>query len=233
MLSYKEALLRHHQEWEGCKLCSLEKSRYQVVRGTGAVPADIAIVGDFPSAAEDSAGKAGLGLSTNLVSYGLEMSGISIEEVFHTKLLSCRPPAGGEISKKQISTCLPRLKNELYVVNPALIISLGSIAGTALLGRSVQLLEQAGKLRPITVKAGLGTFKTALLPLYSPMYILLQTEQIKEEIGNETFLSIHAAIEGLRAWQRLKGEVNDETSESNESKHRSNDHPTTTEATNR
>ena len=171
-LDARRPLSSLHEQWSTCQSCALGKQRLAAgrnfVHGIGSTRT-IMFIGDGPD--EDAeivgapfVGSAGGILRTLLARFGLR-------EYYITNLVACRSCVpqtnsygkpvmrrGGELMYKDepplpahCAACRPRLNEEIYLVDPTVIVGLGSKACEVLTGRPANLDRDSGEARPIAI----------------------------------------------------------------------------------
>jgi uracil-DNA glycosylase family 4 len=85
-------------------------------------------MGQFPGKEEDRSGHPMQGIARELTRWALGVAGLEWDQVFFSNVLGCKPPTG---SAKQayIKACTARVEELILIGNPAIIISMGSVAG--------------------------------------------------------------------------------------------------------
>lgn len=172
-------------EWQQCTRCELGERR-QLTRGKfvwgEGQPRGILFLGEGPEQDEERTGRPFVGEEEeNIVRQIVQKLGIEPISYF-THIVSCRScvhdtSAGGEplffqhngkkypkyrdqpAAEAQIQACKPRLYEEIYLVDPLIIIALGAKAATALTNRTVSLVKEAGAEQEITIP---GVMRTAV-----------------------------------------------------------------------
>lgn len=140
----KEGLLEEiKQEVERCTLCPLSKNRTRTVFGEGDPDAFIMFIGEAPGEDEDRSGRPFVGKAGQLLTKILLSVGIKREEVYIANMVKCRPPGNRTPTLEEIEICFPYLEAQIAVVNPSVIVTLGSISTGYLLGTK----EPMSKLR--------------------------------------------------------------------------------------
>lgn len=140
-----------------CRRCRLAESRTQTVLGVGDLDAAWVFVGEAPGAEEDRRGEpfvgaAGKLLDNMLAAIGLERG----RNVYIANVVKCRPPNNRNPEPDEIAACAPYLDRQIELVSPRLIVALGKVAATRLLGREVSIASLRGKVwdyrgRPVVV----------------------------------------------------------------------------------
>lgn len=179
MPDYRFTLQDIENVWSTCKGCDLGVRRHEVggnfVFGEGH-PNGIMFIGEGPGATEEAEGRPFVGRSGTVLREIIRR--LNIEDCSYiTNVVTCRscaPAYNGEgrpIMRRdrntgeyyplirdeepnplQIATCLPRLHEEIYLVDPKIIVTLGSSAAKTLIkGRSFSIMSERGKLREISI----------------------------------------------------------------------------------
>jgi DNA polymerase len=131
-----------------CQACALCEGRRHAVAGGGHLPADWMVVGDALSDAEDEQGQVFVGDEGLLLDNMLRAVGRSRHEAgpnaaYVTTALKCRPLIGQKPADADIAQCANYLKRQVALVQPRVIVLMGSLATQAVLGST----EPLGRLR--------------------------------------------------------------------------------------
>jgi len=133
-----------------CAKCpNLARTRTQTVFGVGNIDAQIMFVGEAPGADEDQQGEPFVGKAGQLLTRIIETMGLKRSDVFIANVLKCRPdmPAGSTGNRRptttEMQTCLPYLRAQIEIIQPTVLVALGSVAMEGLLGA----VEPMGRLR--------------------------------------------------------------------------------------
>lgn len=112
-----------------CTKCALSKSRENPVFGQGPTDAGIFIIGEGPGAEEDKQGKPFVGKSGQLLDKILAACNFNREEhVFIGNIVKCRPPENRVPAPEEKNMCMPYLMKQIEMIDPKIIILLGSTA---------------------------------------------------------------------------------------------------------
>lgn len=111
-----------------CKKCKLYKSAINSVPGSGNSEAQILLIGEAPGAKEDTLGLPFVGNSGKLLDKLLALISVNRSDVFICNILKHRPPNNRDPLSEEIKVCTPYLKNQLQVIEPKVIITLGRFA---------------------------------------------------------------------------------------------------------
>ena len=128
-----------------CKKCRLCNSRTKVVIGTGNKNAKIMFIGEGPGADEDSQGIPFVGKAGQLMNKAFEGIGIKREDVYITNIVKCRPPQNRNPEKEEAQSCKEYLDTQIKLINPEIIILLGSVALKNILGQEYGITASRGK----------------------------------------------------------------------------------------
>src|SRR6202044_3550034 len=121
-----------------CTLCPLAAGRTQVVFGVGSPTADLLFVGEGPGREEDLAGEPFVGRSGKLLDrLMLEEIGLTRAECYIANVVKCRPPNNRDPAPNEIASCRPYLEEQIQLIDPSVIITLGNFS-TKLLLESTQ-----------------------------------------------------------------------------------------------
>ena len=134
----------HDRAVKGCTACPLHAHRGHPVVGDGPRDARLVVVTDVPRRHEDVHGQALAGSRRNVLDEALLHAGIDPATVRRTSVVRCRPPDDRAPATREVATCSAHLSGELGLVMPEVIVSLGQLATSVLLGRSVPLERVAG-----------------------------------------------------------------------------------------
>ena len=123
-----------------CAQCPLHATRTKAVPGEGASSARIMLIGEAPGREEDQRGQPFVGAAGRFLDEVLAGSGVNRGDLFITNTVKCRPENNRPPRKREVDTCTSLyLFEQIELINPALIMLLGSVATKKLLGvNSVQ-----------------------------------------------------------------------------------------------
>lgn len=172
--SYKQELLNKlYEPYKKCIQCPLgTMGRKNVVFGQGNADATIMFIGEGPGQEEDNQGLPFVGRSGKLLNKILEALNTSREEVFITNIVKCRPPNNRKPTPIESQICKKLLLiNQIRIIRPAIICTLGSAA--------IQGLLSNYDLKISGIRGSLLSFEgTPVLPTYHPAYILRNPKEL-------------------------------------------------------
>lgn len=128
-----------------CKKCKLCTNRKNIVFGTGNKNADIMFIGEGPGADEDAQGIPFVGKAGKLMNKAFEGLEINRGNVYIANIVKCRPPNNRVPEKDEAVACLDYLRNQVILVNPKIIVLLGSTALKNILGEQYKITASRGK----------------------------------------------------------------------------------------
>ena len=177
----REALKELLTQARGCTRCAeLAATRTSVVFGAGNADADLMFVGEAPGANEDLQGLPFVGAAGKLLEKLLGEIGLSRAEVFIANVLKCRPPGNRDPRPGEIENCTPYLIQQVELVQPRVICTLGNFATKLLRGDPAGITRVHG--RPEVHVIGMHT--TRLYPIYHPaaaLYTPRTMETLRED----------------------------------------------------
>jgi DNA polymerase len=154
------------EQARGCVKCKLAGlGRTQVVFGMGDADADLMFVGEGPGAEEDKQGLPFVGRSGKLLDkLILEELGVTRDRVYIANVVKCRPPNNRDPEADEIDTCRPWLEQQIDVIDPRVIVTLGKFAAQLLLDTKDGITRLRGRVYPFGERS--------LVPTVHPAYAL-------------------------------------------------------------
>ncbi len=140
------ALQRLHAEIGDCTRCPLAYAgRHTIVFGEGDPNATLMFVGEGPGADEDESGRPFVGKAGQLLNNMITAMGLEREAVYIANIVKCRPPGNRTPEFVEATTCSQFLLRQIDIVQPRIIVALGSTAATYLLGVRQSLASLRGQ----------------------------------------------------------------------------------------
>ena len=176
-LELPNSMIKLQKQIQNCHLCSLSKSRSNVVLGEGKEQADIMFVGNMPLEMEDATGKIFLGRGGEMLTAMIEkVLGLKRSEVYITNLLKCHPLASQGLHETQFHTCKAYLFKEIELVKPKIIITLGKEPYHYLTNDTSDVKE---------IRGNVSTNENyTLIPTYHPNFLLKNPSFKREVLGD-------------------------------------------------
>ena len=108
-----------------CEKCRLCKTATNGVPGEGNPDSEIIFVGEAPGANEDQQGRPFVGRAGMLLEFMLNQIGYKREDVWIGNIVKHRPPENRDPLPDEIEACKPYLTNQIEIISPKLIVTLG------------------------------------------------------------------------------------------------------------
>ena len=155
--------------------CNLKDNSKKLVMGSGDVDSSIMLVGEAPGKIEDSSGYPFQGDVGSLLKKMLSAINIDLEKVYLTYSINFRPPEDRKPTAQEIKRYSVFLKEHISIINPKIVILLGSTAMEAVTGLTNRISNERGEWKEIIIKD-----KTLpLIITYSPSYLIRFPENKK------------------------------------------------------
>lgn len=149
------------------------------VFGQGPVQPFLVLIGEAPGAEETKAGRPFVGKAGKQLDELLELAHIPRGDVFITNAVKYRPVTVSERSvrnrtpdKHEIMASLPLLREELLLLRPTCIATLGNVPLFAVMALCHMGKGTIGALHGKPVDVELDTMRTMLFPLYHPAGVI-------------------------------------------------------------
>jgi uracil-DNA glycosylase family 4 len=146
-----------------CTRCRLSAGRTQVVFGDGTGRSGIMFIGEGPGFHEDKQGLPFVGAAGQLLNRLLGEIGLSREDVYICNVIKCRPPGNRDPLPDEIESCAPWLEEQIRLVNPRVIVTLGNFATRVILDRPVSISRVRGQKQIVGGRVVIPTFHPAAI----------------------------------------------------------------------
>jgi len=173
-------LVELYEQVQVCTRCPLHETRNKAVFGAGNADAGLMFVGEAPGAEEDRQGLPFVGRAGQLLNELLQGIGMSREDVFIANVLKSRPPGNRDPQPLEIEACRPYLFEQVRLIEPRVVCTLGNFATKLLSGSPVGIT----KVRGTPQVHQLGQRTVFLLPLFHPA-AALRTPAVKETLRGD------------------------------------------------
>ena len=171
--------------------CDLKKNASKIVFGDGNIRSPIMIVGEGPGQKEDELGKPFVGDAGALLNKMLKAIKIEREKIYITNVVNYRPPNNRKPEKSEINRYSEYLKEHISIIDPQILILMGSTAMEALFGGNKRISKERGQWKEIIIKH--KTYKSIIT--FHPAYLLRPPDQKK--CSWEDLKIIHKKIDEL------------------------------------
>ncbi len=157
------------------KNCDLKKNAKNLVFADGNINSKIMIIGEGPGANEDLEGKPFVGRAGKLLDKMLASIKLDRRKVYISNVVNYRPPENRKPTEEEIKRYLPFLKSHIEIINPKILVLLGSTALNALIGDEVVISKARGKW----IQQEVGAVNLWIIASFHPAFLMRQPEQKK------------------------------------------------------
>ena len=155
------------------KNCELKKNSTNIVFSDGNPNAKIMIVGEGPGANEDLEGVPFIGKTGELLDKMLLSINLGRDNVYITNVVNYRPPENRNPTTEEIARYLPYLTKHIEIIDPKILILLGSSALNAVVGDEQKISEIRGKW----INKKIGKCSTSVIVSFHPAFLMRQPDQ--------------------------------------------------------
>ena len=155
--------------------CNLKISSKNLVLGDGDIDSPIMLIGGAPGELEDNSGHSFQGDVGALLKKMLQAINIKIEKIYLTYSVNFRPSGDKKPTTQEIKRYSVFLKEHISIINPKIVILMGSTAMEAVTGLNNKVSNERGKWKEIILK-------NKTLPIiitFSPSYLIRYPENKK------------------------------------------------------
>ena len=181
-----------------CYECALWQGRTCTVPGDGNPQAEIMFVGEGPGEQEDSQGLPFVGRSGEMLTRTLLDIGLNREDVYIANMVKCRPPGNRNPSPEEVEKCRPYLEKQIELIEPKLIVPLGKVAASYLLGREIKITKERGFIDVLPFNTDI-----LLLIAYHPSYVIRNRKSKVERDFREDLKAARNIVYGESANDEL------------------------------
>ena len=155
-----------------CRRCGLCGSRTKIVFGVGDPDARLMFVGEGPGHDEDVQGIPFVGRAGQLLTDIIRAMGLTREQVYIANVVKCRPPENRTPEPDEIASCAPFLEKQIEIIGPKVIVALGAVAASALVGATGGISKIRGQFREYR--------GIPLMPTFHPAYLLRSPDKKRD-----------------------------------------------------
>ena len=163
------------KEIENIENCELKKNASKIVFSDGDYKSKIMIVGEGPGQKEDQEGKPFVGDAGILLNKMLKAINIERNQVYITNVVNYRPPNNRKPEPPEVSRYSEFLRKHISIIDPKILILMGSTAMESLLGSKIKISKERGNWKEIIINQ--KTYLTMIT--FHPAYLLRQEDQKK------------------------------------------------------
>jgi len=170
-----EKLNKLKNKIKNIKNCDLKNSATNIVFGDGNISSKIMFIGEGPGAQEDAEGIPFVGRAGKLLDKMLESIKLNRSKIYISNVVSYRPPLNRRPTEIEIKRYLPFLKEHIEIINPKILVLLGSTALNTLIGNEVVISKARGKW----IQRKIGLANPWIIASFHPAFLMRQPEQKK------------------------------------------------------
>tara|TARA_B100000886_G_scaffold30383_1_gene19076 strand:- start:873 stop:1568 length:696 start_codon:yes stop_codon:yes gene_type:complete len=157
------------------KNCNLQKNAKNIVFSDGNPKSKIMLIGEAPGANEDQEGLPFVGRAGMLLDKMLAAIKLDRKNVYISNIINYRPPDNRRPTEEEIKQYLPFISKHIEIINPKILVLLGSTAMNALIGKDVVISKMRGKW----FEKKFGNCKTSVIITFHPAFLMRQPAQKK------------------------------------------------------
>ena len=157
------------------KKCDLRKNAKNIVFSDGNPKSKIMLIGEAPGANEDDEGLPFVGRAGMLLDKMLTAINLDRKKVYISNIINYRPPENRRPTDEEIKRYLPFITKHIEIINPKILVLLGSTAMNALIGNDVVISKMRGKW----IEKEFGNCKTSVIITFHPAFLMRQPAQKK------------------------------------------------------
>ena len=157
------------------KNCNLKRQAKNMVFCDGNPKSKIMLVGEAPGATEDQEGLPFVGRAGMLLDKMLAAINLDRKKVYISNIVNYRPPENRKPTEEEIRRYLPFITKHIEIINPKILVLLGSTAMNALIGNNVVISKMRGKW----IEKKFGSCKTSVIITFHPAFLMRQPAQKK------------------------------------------------------
>ncbi len=155
--------------------CELKSNASNLVFNDGNFNSPIMIVGEGPGQKEDEIGKPFVGEAGILLNKMLKAINIEREKIYITNVVNYRPPNNRKPEPAEITKYSIFLREHISIIDPKILILMGSTAMESLLGTNIKITKARGLWKEVIINN--KTYLTIIT--FHPAYLLRQADQKK------------------------------------------------------
>ena len=155
--------------------CNLKNNAKQIVFNDGSTNSPVMIVGEGPGQKEDELGKPFVGDAGQLLNKMLNAINIKRKNIYITNVVNYRPPDNRKPEPAEINRYSEFLREHISIIDPKILILMGSTAMEALFGSKIKISKERGTWKELIINN--KTFLTMIT--FHPAYLLRQADQKK------------------------------------------------------
>ena len=157
------------------KNCSLKSNATNIVFSDGNPKSKIMLVGEAPGSNEDQEGLPFVGRAGALLDKMLASINLNRKNVYISNIINYRPPENRRPTDEEVNRYMPFIKKHIEIINPKILVLLGSTAMNALIGNDIVISKARGRW----IDKEFGNCKTSIIITFHPAFLMRQPAQKK------------------------------------------------------
>ena len=157
------------------KNCDLKKHAKNIVFSDGNPKSKIMLVGEAPGASEDQEGLPFVGRAGMLLDKMLAAINLDRKKVYISNIINYRPPENRRPTDAEIEKYLPFITKHIEIIEPKILVLLGSTAMNAIIGKDLVISKMRGKW----IDKKFGNCRTSVIITFHPAFLMRQPAQKK------------------------------------------------------
>lgn len=133
------------------------------------------LIGEAPGANEDQEGLPFVGRAGQLLDKMLSAINLDRKRVYISNIVNYRPPENRRPTDSEIKRYLPYVLKHIEIINPKVLVLLGSTAMNALIGDKIVISRMRGQW----IEKKFGKCKTSVMITFHPSFLMRQPAQKK------------------------------------------------------
>lgn len=140
-----------------------------VVPGEGNSDTDILFIGEAPGKNEDEQGRPFVGAAGKFLDELINSIGFKRKDIFIANIIKHRPPGNRDPLPDEIAAYGPWLAEQIEIINPPLIVTLGRFSMEFILGPGLSITKIHGQPKRVPRKGSrLPAGRQVVIPMYHP-----------------------------------------------------------------
>ena len=170
-----ELLIKLKNQINSIENCNLKDNSQNLILGDGNINSPVMLIGEAPGLDEDKTGTTFNGEIGELLNKMLIAIKISRKNIYCSYAVNFRPPEDRKPTSQEIKRYSFFLKNHISIINPKIIILMGSTAMECLTGINSKISSQRGSWKEII----LNNQTYPLIITFNPSYLIRFPENKK------------------------------------------------------
>ena len=155
--------------------CELKSNAKKLVFNDGGPNSELMLVGEGPGEKEDQMGKPFIGDAGTLLNKMLKAINIERGKIYTTNVVNFRPPNNRKPDPPEITRYSEFLREHISIINPKILILMGSTAMEALFGSKIKISKERGVWKELII----NNKKYLVMITFHPAYLLRQADKKK------------------------------------------------------